>query len=167
MSNNLITHLTINNESHPIGAEAENVAWDNSKNLKQIIGEEINTDSSIDDKLNSISDEIESISSQSISQQSQLALLENNVQILQQKISNLNSSDITNSIIQQLTKNLLKNIPVRNIKWDTLPPRNLKEILGNLDNMPYSTLRDWLEAKGGNNGGSSSSGPIWKSIATQ
>lgn len=105
----------------------EQIKWDENTDLIDIIGEDINTTTSIDQKIIDINSAIVSI-------QNDLA----NLKTL------MNSTDI--SILKQdVTTLKTQSIPVTKIQWDVSPVRNLKQVLGNLDNLPYSNLRLWLQ----------------------
>lgn len=105
----------------------EQIKWDENTDLIDIIGEDINTTTSIDQKIIDINSTIISI-------QNDLA----NLKTL------MNSTDI--SILKQdVTTLKTQSIPVTKIQWDVPPVRNLKQVLGNLDNLPYSNLRLWLQ----------------------
>lgn len=105
----------------------EQIKWDENTDLIDIIGEDINTTTSIDQKIIDINSTIVSI-------QNDLA----NLNTL------INSTDI--SILKQdVTTLKTQSIPVTKIQWDVSPVRNLKQVLGNLDNLPYSNLRLWLQ----------------------
>lgn len=105
----------------------EQIKWDENTDLIDIIGEDINTTTSIDQKIIDINSTIVSI-------QNDLA----NLKTL------INSTDI--SILKQdVTTLKTQSIPVTKIQWDVSPIRNLKQVLGNLDNLPYSNLRLWLQ----------------------
>lgn len=105
----------------------EQIKWDENTDLIDIIGEDINTTTSIDQKIIDINSAIISI-------QNDLA----NLKTL------INSTDI--SILKQdVTTLKTQSIPVTKIQWDVSPVRNLKQVLGNLDNLPYSNLRLWLQ----------------------
>lgn len=105
----------------------EQIKWDENTDLIDVIGEDINTTTSIDQKIIDINSAIISI-------QNDLA----NLKTL------INSTDI--SILKQdVTTLKTQSIPVTKIQWDVSPIRNLKQVLGNLDNLPYSNLRLWLQ----------------------
>lgn len=105
----------------------EQIKWDENTDLIDVIGEDINTTTSIDQKIIDINSAIISI-------QNDLA----NLKTL------MNSTDI--SILKQdVTTLKTQSIPVTKIQWDVSPVRNLKQVLGNLDNLPYSNLRLWLQ----------------------
>ena len=105
----------------------EQIKWDENTDLIDVIGEDINTTTSIDQKIIDINSTIVSI-------QNDLA----NLKTL------MNSTDI--SILKQdVTTLKTQSIPVTKIQWDVSPIRNLKQVLGNLDNLPYSNLRLWLQ----------------------
>lgn len=105
----------------------EQIKWDENTDLIDVIGEDINTTTSIDQKIIDINSAIISI-------QNDLA----NLNTL------INSTDI--SILKQdVTTLKTQSIPVTKIQWDVPPIRNLKQVLGNLDNLPYSNLRLWLQ----------------------
>lgn len=105
----------------------EQIKWDENTDLIDVIGEDINTTTSIDQKIIDINSAIISI-------QNDLA----NLKTL------INSTDI--SILKQdVTTLKTQSIPVTKIQWDVSPVRNLKQVLGNLDNLPYSNLRLWLQ----------------------
>lgn len=105
----------------------EQIKWDENTDLIDVIGEDINTTTSIDQKIIDINSAIISI-------QNDLA----NLNTL------INSTDI--SILKQdVTTLKTQSIPVTKIQWDVSPVRNLKQVLGNLDNLPYSNLRLWLQ----------------------
>ena len=105
----------------------EQIKWDENTDLIDVIGEDINTTTSIDQKIIDINSAIISI-------QNDLA----NLKTL------INSTDI--SILKQdVTTLKTQSIPITKIQWDVPPIRNLKQVLGNLDNLPYSNLRLWLQ----------------------
>lgn len=105
----------------------EQIKWDENTDLIDVIGEDINTTTSIDQKIIDINSAIVSI-------QNDLA----NLKTL------INSTDI--SILKQdVTTLKTQSIPITKIQWDVPPIRNLKQVLGNLDNLPYSNLRLWLQ----------------------
>ena len=105
----------------------EQIKWNENTDLIDVIGEDINTTTSIDQKIIDINSAIISI-------QNDLT----NLKTL------INSTDI--SILKQdVTTLKTQSIPVTKIQWDVSPIRNLKQVLGNLDNLPYSNLRLWLQ----------------------
>lgn len=75
-----------------------------------------------------------------------MAEIDEQLDSFETRIYNLETQEDAYKVLRQ-SFNTLKNqqIPVSKIQWDATPNRNLKQVLGNLDNMPYSNLREWLE----------------------
>lgn len=129
-----------------IGADAQDIdykdsdLYDSGKNLLEIIGTNIK-ESSLSDRISTNENTLEE--------------LQSSIYNLDERIAELNNNTTLNSIEElQSNYNLLMNrvaqiaIPnlVNKILWDTAGQKNLREILGNLENMPYATLRLWLQA---------------------
>lgn len=160
MSKDIITHITADNVDYPIGANAENVEWNDDISIKDVIGKNIDTNKTIDERLSDVAGSVNTLQQNSLIQDNKINQLQDKTEDLQNTISSADIPTLKTQIDQ--LKNKTNNLPVRNIKWDITPPRNLKDVLGNLDNMPYPTLRDWLESLEG--GGGSGSATVWEEI---
>lgn len=160
MSKDIITHITADNVDYPIGADAENIKWNDDISIKDVIGKNIDTNQTIDERLSDVAGSVNTLQQNSLIQDNKINQLQDKTEDLQNTISSADIPTLKTQIDQ--LKNKTNNLPVRNIKWDITPPRNLKDVLGNLDNMPYPTLRDWLESLEG--GGGPGAATIWEEI---
>lgn len=133
-------------DTFQIGADAQNIDFPNGQNLLEIIGNIT---------------ENEYISSGLLDR---VSTNENWIEILKQYYNdlNLNTEGLMNSNATQdeninniqLELNTLSTeiakitMPylVDKIIWDTANQRTLRAILGNLQNMPYNSVRSWLQA---------------------
>lgn len=133
-------------DTFQIGADAQNIDFPNGQNLLEIIGNIT---------------ENEYISSGLLDR---VSTNENWIEILKQYCNdlNLNTEGLMNSNATQdeninniqLELNTLSTeiakitMPylVDKIIWDTANQRTLRAILGNLQNMPYNSVRSWLQA---------------------
>lgn len=133
-------------DTFQIGADAQNIDFPNGQNLLEIIGNITENEYISSGLLNRVSTN------------------ENWIEILKQYCNdlNLNTEGLMNSnAIQdeninniQLELNTLSTeiakitMPylVDKIIWDTANQRTLRAILGNLQNMPYNSVRSWLQA---------------------
>lgn len=97
-----------------------------------------------------------------------MAEIDKQLDSLETRIYNLETQEDAYRVLHQ-SFYTLKNqqIPVSKIQWDVAPNRNLKQVLGNLDNMPYSNLREWLEhmvVRENNESSAENSNVIWQQI---
>jgi len=124
--------------TYDIGADAENIDWGNST-LKNVIGENIDTSTSIADQLQELKDIINTLTSSNNAVSA--GVTEAAIEAFNDFTENFNIDEFNNKI------NLLMNRPiaVNQVRWNTGAMRNLRDILGACDNMPYATIRDWLE----------------------
>lgn len=129
--------------TYDIGANAENIDWNNSnKKLTEIIGTNIDTSTSIQEKIETLNLAISNLQT----------IVSNNVFstfVTEEAIAAFNelaeNFDILNQYSQQLKEIAARPIPVTQVRWDTGSMKNLREILGACDNLPYNNIRDWLE----------------------
>lgn len=160
--NNVIKNLLVNSQLKDIGADADNISWNNEKTLKQILGDlDFGSASSLTDFLNQQNATIEELNTKL----QDLTTLYNtlyeivttlqNAQIIQ-TLTNL-QSDIA------ATEQSISSLAAQDIKWDHITNRTLSTYFGNLDNMPYKTLRDWLEHLSTTSGG----GAVWQLIPVE
>lgn len=129
--------------TYDIGANAENIDWDNSnKKLTEIIGTNIDTSTSIQEKIEALNLAISNL---------QTAISDNVLSnsVTEEAIAAFNelaeNFDILNQHSQRLKEIAVQPIPVTQVRWNTGSMKNLREILGACDNLPYNNIRDWLE----------------------
>ncbi len=129
--------------TYDIGANAENIDWDNSnKKLTEIIGTNIDTSTSIQEKIEALNLAISNL---------QTAISDNVLSnsVTEEAITAFNelaeNFDILNQHSQRLKEIAVQPIPVTQVRWNTGSMKNLREILGACDNLPYNNIRDWLE----------------------
>lgn len=106
--------------------------------------------------MSEINDKIQTLEEQALSFNDKILNLQNQI----------DATDI--SVLKQDVTNLKKQIPINKIIWDIAPKRTLKQVLGNIDNIPspYHTLREWIEHLGGSTsgGGATINGAVWETI---
>ena len=129
------------NTTYRIGADAQDIDYNNEKNLIQVIGTQLTNDS-LSERIEINEDNINSAISNINYLIAQVAtIITNNEGILNQ-IENLgNTCSELNSNIQSITTPTLVN----KIIWDVANKRTLRAVLGPLENMPYNSVRAWLE----------------------
>ncbi len=129
------------NTTYRIGADAQDVDYNNEKNLIQVIGTQL-TNNSLSERIEINEDNINSAISNINYLIAQVAtIITNNEGILNQ-IENLeNTCSELNSNIQSITTPTLVN----KIIWDVANKRTLRAVLGPLEKMPYNSVRAWLE----------------------
>lgn len=128
-------------DNRPIGAKVENIEWNNSLTLQEIIGSNINTQSSIADKIQQLNYDIAQLQNLITNLSTDNTALSEQLTALNTKIGNINFTDIQSNF----TNLSNRYIPISKIKWENSPFRTLQNVLGNLDNMPAESFRDWLE----------------------
>ena len=129
--------------TYDIGANAENIDWDNSnKKLTEIIGTNIDTSTSIQEKIEALNLAISNLQTAISSNVLSTSVTEEAIIAFNELAENF---DILNQHSQRLKEIAVQPIPVTQVRWDTGSMKNLREILGACDNLPYNNIRDWLE----------------------
>lgn len=144
-SNEIIKQISTDTDTYSIGADAVNIDWDEEGtiSLVDVIGSNINTETSISTKITAInellSDLQQNVNDLTLNNTMIQALSENIVSFLTtlEQIKN-NQEETINTKLQN------KKFPVGNIQWE-YSDRNLREILGDLNNIPTDSVRKWLD----------------------
>lgn len=132
---------TQNSETFRIGADAQDIDYNENVKLTEVIGNNLNETSlseRIQNSENSITNLINTFNDISL----QIAALITQTETQDQKIQQLQTEK--NNLVLEVLE-LKQPALVKNIEWDAMNHTNLREILGNLVNVPYGSVRNWLE----------------------
>ncbi len=159
MSDNVIKTIKTQdlNTTYRIGADAQDIDYNGNKNLTQIIGNQL-TNEPLSERIETNENNISSLTSNLNYLTTQIANIIANNESMSDQIENLeNVCSELNSNIQTITMPTLIN----KIIWDTANNRTLRAVLGPLENMPFNSVRDWLNSLESN---SNSRELVWTSI---
>lgn len=157
MSDNIIkeiisTQVGEENNENPqyntfqIGADAQNIDFPNGQNLLEIIGnitENEYISSGLLDRVSTNENWIEILKQYYNDLNLNTEGLMNSNAIQDENINNIQLE--LNTLSTEIAKITMPYL-VDKIIWDTANQRTLRAILGNLQNMPYNSVRSWLQA---------------------
>lgn len=144
MPNNIIKTLKTQdlNTTFRIGADAQDIDYNNEKNLYEVIGEQL-TENSLSNRIETNEDNINTLTDITNQLTTEISNILSNNENISIQLENLeNNYQTLNNNIQSITLPTL----VSQIIWDVAGNKNLRTILGALENMAYSSVRDWLES---------------------
>lgn len=133
-------------DTFQIGADAQNIDFPNGQNLLEIIGniaENEQISPGLLDRISTNEDWIEILKQYYNDLNLNIEGLINSNAMQNENINNIQSD--LNTLSAEITENTMP-YSVDKIIWDNPSPRTLRAILGNLQNMPYSSVRSWLQA---------------------
>lgn len=133
-------------DTFQIGADAQNIDFPNGQNLLEIIGniaENEQISPGLLDRISTNEDWIEILKQYYNDLNLNIEGLINSNAMQNENINNIQSD--LNTLSTEITENTMP-YSVDKIIWDNTNPRTLRAILGNLQNMPYSSVRSWLQA---------------------
>lgn len=159
--------LSDSNDEFKIGADAQDIDYNENIKLTEVIGNNLNEvplSERIQSNENFIADLTDAFNEVSL----QILNLNTFVETQNQKIQQLQeeNEDLALKILK-----LKQPTTANSIEWSNTVHMNLREILGNLVNVPYGSVRNWLENlqnKNINNGSNNNGNNVlWHSIATE
>ena len=133
-------------DTFQIGADAQNIDFPNGQNLLEIIGniaENEYISSGLLDRVSTNENWIEILKQYYNDLNLNTEGLMNSNAIQDENINNIQSE--LNTLSTEIAKITMPYL-VDKIIWDTANQRTLRAILGNLQNMPYNSVRSWLQA---------------------
>lgn len=133
-------------DTFQIGADAQNIDFPNGQNLLEIIGniaENEHISSGLLDRVFTNEKWIEILKQYYNDLNLSTEGLVNSDAIQDENINNLQLE--LNTLSTEIAK-ITTPYLVDKIIWDTANQRTLRAILGNLQNMPYNSVRSWLQA---------------------
>lgn len=146
---NVIKKIKTNNNSEAsrIGANAGDIDYQNNdsynsrKTLIEVIGTDLK-DETLSQRISNNENNILNIITLNNNQAQQILILQNeNIEMIR------NLQDLTERLqnLENLQTQQAKTKLISQIFWDTAGGRNLRDILGPIENMPTSSIRSWLE----------------------
>ena len=132
-------------DTFQIGADAQNIDFPNGQNLLEIIGnipENEYISSGLLDRVSTNENWIEILKQYYNDLNLNTEGLMNSDAIQDENINNIQSE--LNTLSTEIAKITMPYL-VDKIIWDTANQRTLRAILGNLQNMPYNSVRSWLQ----------------------
>lgn len=146
---NVIKKIKTNNNSEAsrIGANAGDIDYQNNdsynsrKTLIEVIGTDLK-DETLSQRISNNENNILNIITLNNNQAQQILILQNeNTEMIR------NLQDLTERLqnLKNLQTQQAKTKLISQIFWDTAGGRNLRDILGPIENMPTSSIRSWLE----------------------
>lgn len=132
-------------DTFQIGADAQNIDFPNGQNLLEIIGnitENEYISSGLLDRVSTNENQIEILKQYYNDLNLNTEGLMNSNAIQDENINNIQSE--LNTLSTEIAKITMPYL-VDKIIWDTANQRTLRAILGNLQNMPYNSVRSWLQ----------------------
>ena len=129
-----------------IGADAQNIDFPNGQNLLEIIGniaENEHISSGLLDRVSTNENWIEILKQYCNDLNLNTEGLMNSDTMQNENINNIQLE--LNTLSTEIAKITMPYL-VDKIIWDTANQRTLRAILGNLQNMPYNSVRSWLQA---------------------
>lgn len=133
-------------DTFQIGADAQNIVFPNGQNLLEIIGnitENEYISSGLLDRVSTNENWIEILKQYYNDLNLNTEGLMNSNAIQDENINNIQLE--LNTLSTEIAKITMPYL-VDKIIWDTANQRTLRAILGNLQNMPYNSVRSWLQA---------------------
>ena len=133
-------------DTFQIGADAQNIDFPNGQNLLEIIGnitENEYISSGLLDRVSTNENWIEILKQYCNDLNLNTEGLMNSSAIQDENINNIQLE--LNTLSTEIAKITMPYL-VDKIIWDTANQRTLRAILGNLQNMPYNSVRSWLQA---------------------
>lgn len=133
-------------DTFQIGADAQNIDFPNGQNLLEIIGnitENEYISSGLLDRVSTNENWIEILKQYYNDLNLNTEGLMNSNAIQDENINNIQLE--LNTLSTEIAKITMPYL-VDKIIWDTANQRTLRAILGNLQNMPYNSVRSWLQA---------------------
>lgn len=133
-------------DTFQIGADAQNIDFPNGQNLLEIIGnitENEYISSGLLDRVSTNENWIEILKQYCNDLNLNTEGLMNSNAIQDENINNIQLE--LNTLSTEIAKITMPYL-VDKIIWDTANQRTLRAILGNLQNMPYNSVRSWLQA---------------------
>ena len=133
-------------DTFQIGADAQNIDFPNGQNLLEIIGniaENEHISSGLLDRVSTNENWIEILKQYCNDLNLNTEGLMNSDTMQNENINNIQLE--LNTLSTEIAKITMPYL-VDKIIWDTANQRTLRAILGNLQNMPYNSVRSWLQA---------------------